>query len=123
MTMQELYDAAREAGLKAGADASPTPFHLIEASILDEPLPGAKTYTLPDGPCGFGWVTVPGAEPFAKWLLAQKGLAHRETRPARAVVWVSDFDQSHDRKLAYAHAFAVALNQNGVAAWADSRLD
>jgi hypothetical protein len=39
------------------------------------------------------------------------------------MLWVSDFNQSHQRKQAYAHAYAEALRAAGIEAFADSRLD
>ncbi len=55
--------------------------------------------------CGFGWITVkPGNCSFAKWLKKTKGAS--SAHGGGVQLWVNKFGQSHDKKKAYARAFA-----------------
>lgn len=55
--------------------------------------------------CGFAWVTVkPGNCSFAKWMKANKGA--NAAHGGGVSIWISKFGQSHDKKKAYARAFA-----------------
>ena len=58
--------------------------------------------------CGFAWVTVrPGNCSFAIWLKKNKGA--RAGYNGGVQIWISKFGQSHDKKKAYARAFADKL--------------
>jgi hypothetical protein len=60
--------------------------------------------------CGFAWVTVkPGNCVFANWL-KKKGHA-RKAYGGGVQIWISGYGQSHDKKEAYAHAFANKLKE------------
>jgi hypothetical protein len=43
--------------------------------------------------------------------------------PSGLMIWVSEGNQSYDRKRAYAEAYARVLNEAGIKAYANSRLD
>lgn len=110
---ESLYAAAKAAGSAAGAAAAPRPMTVAS---------GEKSWYVPEGVCGFAWVTVrPATTPFARWL-KKMGYA----RPAYGgglCLWVSEFNQSYERKLAAATAMAEVLRAEGVSAYADGRLD
>ena len=60
--------------------------------------------------CGFAWVTVkPGNCTFANWL-KKKGQA-RKAYGGGVQIWISGYGQSHDKKEAYARAFANKLKE------------
>ena len=60
--------------------------------------------------CGFAWVTVkPGNCTFANWL-KKKGHA-RKAYGGGVQMWISGYGQSHDKKEAYARAFADKLKE------------
>lgn len=64
--------------------------------------------------CGFAWVNVkPGTSKFARFLV-KSGMAHKSYEGGVSI-WVSEYDQSHDHKLAYARAFADTLIKELVA--------
>lgn len=74
-----------------------------------------------EGPCGFAWLNVPGNTSFGRWL-KKDGIA-RPDYPTGLCVWISAYDQSHDRKAAHAYAMARYLQQQGIECSARSRLD
>jgi len=120
-----IWEDAHEKGLAAGNTVIPVPMVVIEReNMFDDTSPITRQYTpIEGGPCGFAWVTVhPGNSSFALWC-------KREHRASRAyaggmtVKWVSEFGQSVTRKSAYAYAFASALQEAGITAYAGDRLD
>jgi hypothetical protein len=110
---QEIVDKAYKAGIEAGKNARPIPMYVIDQGIpIDR---------IDDGACGFAWIAFPGNTSFGKWTKKQ-GLA-RSHYPSGLCVWVSEFGQSVDRKDAFAGAYAKVLKENGIDAYAGSRLD
>ena len=83
---------------------------------------GGQSWFVPEGPCGFAWITVkPANAPFARYLTSTRRA--EKAYEGGVKVWVSAYNQSHDRKAAYARAFARVLVEAGVRAVAGSRLD
>lgn len=122
---QALWDKAHTAGLAAGESCIPEPMYVVQrANPLDDNSPIVKRYApVMDGVCGFAWITVfPGTSSFARWARKTKG-ARAAYKGGTRVKWVGEFDQSFERKSAYAHAFAEVLREGGVKAFSDSRLD
>lgn len=110
---QEIIKEAYKAGIEAGKNARPIPMYVIDQGIpIDR---------IDDGACGFAWIAFPGNTSFGKWAKKQ-GLA-RSHYPSGLCVWVSEFGQSVDRKEAFAGAYAKVLKNNGIDAYAGSRLD
>lgn len=121
--MRALYKSAHAAGMAAGKAAVPTPMTVYSADLFDRPIPGTPTYYVPDGPCGFAWISVrPGNSAFANWL-KKNDLGRTDSYAGGVSVWVRDFGQSHARKVAYADAFARVLTDAGITAYAADRLD
>lgn len=119
---KSLYAQADAAGRKAVADLKVTPMVLQEVDIFDKPYAGSKTYFVEDGACGFAWVTIrPANCAFAKWLRL-KNLGDK-AYGGGVQIWVSDFNQSVQKKEAYADAFAAVLKDYGIKAFSNSRLD
>lgn len=122
---EALYIKAREAGLEAGNGSKPTPMIVGSPSTVfgDDIDPTKPTYFVEDGVCGFAWVNVkPGNSAFAKYLV-KSGRAHSDSYYGGITIWVSDYNQSMQRKEAYAHAFAKVLSDAGIRAYASSRMD
>ena len=125
-----IWDEAVEAGMRAGVRHVPTPMVVGQAKDLfsNEMVPGTRSVVF-DGPCGFAWVNVrPATCTFAKWW--KKNIGERGGRKvSRAyeggytVMWVGEFNQSYEKKDAYATAFAEVLRKHGIKAQAFSRLD
>lgn len=109
----ELYARAHAAGQAAVEEITPTPMVVTD---------GHRQWHIADGMCGFAWITVrPGNSPFANWL--KKNGHARPAYGGGVQIWVSDYNQSIERKYAYAQAFAEVLVKAGVKAYAGSRLD
>lgn len=116
--MVQITCEAREAGLEAGEAVNPTPMNLVGRS----PDGTVTRFHEPEGMCGFAWVTIrPGNSRFANHL-KKRGLASK-AYGGGVQIWVSDFGQSHERKSAYARAYANVLTKYGVKAQAGNRLD
>ena len=118
-----LYEKAREAGLAAGEAAKPRPMIVgTPTTPFGNEIDYTKrTYFEPEGVCGFAWVVIKGNTAFGRWA-KKAGLASKNY-PKGLMFWVRDFNQSMARKEAYARAFAKVLNDGGVNAYANSRLD
>ncbi len=123
----ELWAKAEAAGYAAGQAATP-PAMVVYSPLRpfgDEsvPDPSKPVHVVPDGPCGFGWVTVhPGTCAFARWAVKTHG-ASKEYYGGVCVRNVREFNQSESRKRAFADAFAGVLQAAGIKAYAHSRLD
>lgn len=121
---QALYMKAHDAGMAAGQAHSPRPMTVVQrANPLDDNSPIVHQYApVMDGVCGFASIIVrPGNSSFARWLKAQ-GIG-RTSYSGGVSVRVSQFGQSYERKMAYANAFAKALEEVGIKAYPDGRLD
>lgn len=125
MTPSDLYAAAREAGLEAVRNLKVVPMVVGTPKSLwsNEFDTSQPTYYVEDGVCGFAWVNVkPGNSKLANWLKAN-GLARSDSYYGGVTVWIGEFNQSMQKKEAYARAFAKVLSDNGVRAYSDSRMD
>lgn len=123
---REAYRAAARAGTVAAGKCVPTPMVVVEhANQLDDSSPIVKQYEpIMDGVCGFAWINVsPGNSSFARWLTSND-LASKAYRGG-VDIWVSEFGQSYELKMAYARAFAESLGRSDVGAkvYAGGRLD
>lgn len=115
-----LLDAAFAAGVAAAAAVTPTPMIVNSpASPVHGP---AKSWFVPDGVCGFGWVHVKGNTAFGKW--AKKTGHARPDWPTGLSIWSPLRTQSLARNEAWAHGVAKALRDGGIAdATGRSRID
>lgn len=124
---QAIYDSAVQAARKAVSECVPTPMIVGEAAgpFSNEFKPGAQLHYVPDGVCGFAWVTIPGNTSFGRWA-KQAGVA-RPGYPSglqiSAFKMVPQINQSLTKGEAAAHAAAKVLREAGVDACAGSRID
>lgn len=120
---EALYNKANEAGKAAVAGFTPTPMVVGTASSFfsDKIDHNKPVYTVPDGVCGFAWIKFKGNTPFGKW--AKKTGIAKPGYPNGLQIWVSAYNQSMEKKEQYAQAFAKVLKENGIDAYADSRMD
>ena len=119
-----LLGSAHAAGMAAGNAAKPHAMIVGEpTTLLGNQIDHSKpTYYVPDGVCGFAWITVrPGTSSFARWLV-KNGHARKAYRGG-VDIWVHQFGQSMERKQAYAYAYAKVLNEAGITAYSESRMD
>lgn len=109
---EALWAKAYEASRVAHAAAVPEPMVVVG---------GGNRWFVPDGPCGFGWVTFSGATPFGRW--AKKTGRARPHYPKGLYVSTNGNSQSIARAEAAAYAFAKVLREAGIEARGESRLD
>lgn len=110
---KDLYNTAHQAGMTAVENFIPNPMTVVG---------GGKEYFVADGPCGFAEIVIkPATTSFAKWLMKNKLASKRYN--GGISIWVHQFNQSVQKKEKYATAFAKVLSENGIKAYADSRLD
>jgi hypothetical protein len=123
MQLQDIYQQAHEHGNFAVKLAFVTPMVVQQReNPLNDASKVVREYFINDGVCGFASVTVkPANSKFAKFLLAN-GLG-RKSFNGGVSMSIRDFNQSLQKKEAYAHAFASVLNDYGIKAYAESRMD
>ena len=119
----DLYARAHSAGLEVAEQCIPAVMVVQQhENMMDDDSPVKQQWAVPEGVCGFAWVTVtPGNCSFALWLKKH----HNASKGYHGgmELWVSDFGQSYERKHAYARAFARIVSEAGVKAYAGGRLD
>lgn len=130
-TFGSICEEADAAGIEAVKNATIVPMIVgQETALFSGKLDYSKpTYHVEDGVCGFAWVNV---------YPANKGntkLGKEERRVLEAhgfrkdvygkayMLWISAFDQSMQKKEAYAAAFAKVLRAHGISAYSQSRMD
>ena len=108
----KIWNEAYQAGLDAVANLSVRPMVVHGAN---------QSWYVADGVCGFAWVKVPGNSAFGKWGKS-KGLLGK-AYPKGLMYWVGEFNQSMQKKEAFADAVAAKLREYGIEAYSDSRMD
>lgn len=122
---QAIYTEAHNAGQAAATACAPVPMVVgEETSLFSGKLDRSKPmHYVADGVCGFAWVNVKdGRKPFSKWLV-KNGHARKDDYRGGVLIWVSDYNQSMQRKEDYAYAFAKVLQSHGIDCYAGSRMD
>jgi hypothetical protein len=123
MNEHSIYQEAHYKGNVAVEMTTVTPMVVQQReNPLDDDSRLVRQYFVSDGVCGFASVTVkPANSKFAKFLVAN-GLG-RKAYNGGVSMSVRDFNQSLQRKEAYAYAFASVLNEHGIKAHVESRMD
>ena len=114
MNLNRIVEDAIAAGRRAHEAEIPTPMTVVD---------GAKTYHVSEGLCGFAWVKVYGVRSNSKIGKALQVHGFKKSSTGGLQYRVSTMTQSVARKEAFASAMAKVLNDNGIKACADSRLD
>jgi len=123
MNEQTIYQQAHYQGNVAVEMATVTPMVVQQReNPFNDASRVVKEYYVNDGVCGFASVTVkPSNGKFAKYLVAN-GLA-RKGYGGGVCMSVHQFNQSLQKKEAYAYAFSSVLNEHGIKAYVESRMD
>ena len=123
MHIESLYIQAHDAGNNAVTQTTVTPMIVTQAANpLDDSSAVVNAWVVNDGVCGFASVIIkPANSKFAKFLVANQ-LA-RKHYAGGVSMSIRDFNQSLTKKESYAYAFAKVLNDNGITAYVDSRMD
>lgn len=113
---QNLIRVADIAGQEAAKNCKPA------AMILTDDKGNDIDYVA-EGVCGFAWVNIkPGNSPLANFM-KKNNLARSDSYYGGVTIWVSAYNQSMQRKEAYASAYAKVLRDAGFKAYAYSRMD
>lgn len=113
---------AKEAGLAAVAALTVVPMVVQERkSPLNDKSPVVQEYVVADGVCGFAGIAFAGNTAWAKY--AKQYLGARQGYPKGLYIAVHEFNQSLQKKEAYASAFAAVLREAGIKAYMESRMD
>ena len=110
---ERAYQEAAAAAYSASLAAKPTPMVVVEADGLsDQPKPGGKRYFVPEGACGFAWVTTAkGNSSFSRWVSKAHG-ARAAYRGGVTVFWCpGGSTQSIERQSVAAEAACCVLSQ------------
>jgi len=123
MNEQTIYSQAHHKGNAAVEMTTVIPMVVQQrANPLNDDSELIREYFVSDGVCGFASVNVKPANcKFAKFLVAN-GLG-RKAYNGGVSMSVRDFNQSLTKKEAYAYAFASVLNEHGIKAYVESRMD
>ena len=122
---RKLHDEAHKAGMAAAEACKPTPMVVqSHANQLDDSSPVTQTWVVPDGVCGFAWVTIrPANCSFALWLKKIEGERVYKGYRGGLQRFAPLATQSMQIKEAYCRAYADVLQAAGIKAYAQSRLD
>jgi hypothetical protein len=123
-----LLKEAHVAGAAAAEAMTPQPMRVVErVNAFDDDSAIKTDYGIvADGVCGFAWVVLKGNTAIAR---AAKKVQDKYTwslhkgYPSGVNLWVFDYNQSMQRKEAYARAFAKVLSDAGHYAYSQSRMD
>jgi len=123
MILESIFNQAHAEGNAAVVAATVTPMIVTQAANpLDDSSAVVNAWVVNDGVCGFASVIIkPANSKFAKFLVANQ-LA-RKHYAGGVSMSIHDFNQSLTKKESYAYAFAKVLNDNGITAYVDSRMD
>lgn len=118
-----LFSVAQKKGVEAAKICTPNPMVVCQhQNPMDNNSPITEQWVVPDGPCGFALVNIkPGNCSFAIWL-KKNGLA-RKSYYKGVDIWIGDYGQSYERKMAHAIAMAVEFNSAGINSTPMGRLD
>lgn len=128
MTPNQIYRAALKAGTQAWKAAKPVPMIVEQrASVSNDKSPVVKTWTVSGGPCGYASVNIrPATSRFVRFL-KEKNIGHKAYQGGWSVgvpmLSRGPEVQSLARNEAFASAFAAVLNENGIVALVESRMD
>jgi hypothetical protein len=130
-TYKAICDKANAAGVAAVEKLQVVPMIVgQETGFLSGKIDYSKpTYYVEDGVCGFAWVDVfpankgntrAGKE--ERQILENAGFSKNDYTKTHQM-WISDYNQSMQKKETYARAFAEVLRTNGIKAHSRSRMD
>jgi len=130
-TEQDIFDEAMVYAEKVSARKVPQPIIVGTAKTFlgDEIDETKKTYFVAGGVCGFAWVVIkPAQSKFVQWLKKQD-IGYKAYGGGWAIMARpqntknNPLAQSLEINEAWARAFAEILRENGLNAYAESRMD
>lgn len=127
MNMQMIYTEAFDEATRAFNGTTPVPMLVGQARSLfgNEMVPGTEEFVA-DGVCGFAWVKIkPARGPFIKFC-KQNNIGSKDDYAGGWSInmgLINRASQSMQRKEAAGRAFAKVLQNYGINAWMESRMD
>ena len=123
MQLDSIYKAACKAGFEAVKNANVVPMLVSQkANPLNDASETVQEWYVEDGVCGFASVIVkPANSKFANYC--KRIQLGRKSYTGGYAIPIHDFNQSLQKKEAFAHAFSRVLNENGIDAYVESRMD
>jgi hypothetical protein len=119
---QKIVDEAHKRAYEVATQHKPTPMVVVgHANPLDDNSEITDRYYVESGVCGFAEVRFKLNTAFGKWAVKNK-IAEKSCMGG-GYIWVHDFGQSLERKEKYAREYAKVLQENGISAYASSRMD
>jgi hypothetical protein len=134
-----ITEQAHAAGMAAVEALDVVPMIVEETNVLTgAPLPGGKEWYVADGVCGFAWVRFSAKQgegkKFLNWLVGTAKPQRADLAPPPIKLRkgyyggyefnIFAFNQSMQRKEAYAQAYAQVVRQiDGLSAYGQSRMD
>jgi hypothetical protein len=126
MDFREIYDACDVAGSANVECFTPTAMVVQQhENMMDDNSPVAKEWVVPDGPCGFAWINIkPATNAFCRWL-KEEGIGRQDSYYGGCTIWVSNYNQSMQKKEQYANGFVKKLRElmPNLKAYSMSRMD
>lgn len=122
-SFETIWAEADAAGRARAEATKPTPMVVTErANPLDDTSAPVRSWYVPSGVCGFGYVKFPGNTAFGRW--AKKTGRARPGYPTGLYASSPLMTQSYELNSAWAYGFADSLRSNGIdRAYAETRLD
>ena len=123
--LNDIHNEAVAAGIAAGNAHRPTPMVVGSPSTLfgNDVDPNQPTYYVDSGVCGFSWVSIRPARGKFVSFLKKAGVGRRDEYAGGYRIPCFEFGQSLEKKERYTRAYAEVLNNHGIKAYADSRMD
>jgi hypothetical protein len=122
INLSDLYQSAHAAGNAAVESTVVRPMIVRWVDPVSMNGEAVQEYIVDDGVCGFASVIVkPANSAFAKYLKDNHG-AYKSYYGGVSLS-INDYNQSLQKKEAYATAFAGVLTDAGINAYVDSRMD
>ena len=118
MTQEMEFRAIHNEAVEAG-ELEVVALEVEPMIVTGRGIDGMRTsYYVEDGVCGFAKVVVSGTSAYGKWAKAH-GLMY----PKGLSMWVSGYNQSLQRKEAFAKGYTRVLVKHGIEAHYESRMD
>jgi len=120
-----LYQQAHQVANDAASACTPTPMVVEKhANMLDDNSPVKKAWVVDGGVCGFAWVVIkPANSSFALWCKKNRQEAVSRNYYGGLSIHADVGGQSMEIKEAWAYAFAGVLQNAGIEAYGQSRMD
>lgn len=103
--VSDAFKAAHSAGIAAGIASKVEPIGFVTGMRCPS---DRELHYISSGICGFAWVDVKGARGLMRQAFIDAGFSESAYKGGLSF-WVGAFDQSYDRKSAYADAFMYSL--------------